>query len=60
MDTDNSGTIEFSEFVTFVQYNPSFFGPLVAVERLFKAYDANKDGCLEAEELSSEDAHIGS
>ena len=51
MDMDDSGTVEFDEFVTFVQWNPTFFGPLVAVERLFSAYDANQDGFLEAEEL---------
>ena len=35
----------------FLTSNPFFFGPLVLIERLFRAYDANNDGQI-SEEVS--------
>ena len=37
------------EFCAFLTSNPFFFGPLVLIERLFRAYDANNDGKISEE-----------
>jgi hypothetical protein len=45
------GRLTSDEFVAFLTANPFFFGPLVLIERLFRAYDANGDGMICEEEL---------
>jgi Ca2+-binding EF-hand superfamily protein len=52
IDTDKSGTMEYSEFTDFIATSPMVFGALAHIEELFDVYDANKNGLLEAEELS--------
>jgi len=51
LDKDNSTTISWDEFIDFATRNPSLFGPLAHVERLFRAYDGDGDGIIDADEL---------
>lgn len=51
MDADGSGSVDYSEFVSFVATCPHIFGPLVHIEQLFDAYDTNRDGLLDADEV---------
>ena len=51
MDADGSGSVDYSEFVSFVATCPHIFGPLVHIEQLFDAYDTNHDGLLDADEV---------
>ena len=51
MDADGSGSVDYSEFVSFVATCPHIFGPLVHIEQLFDTYDTNHDGLLDADEV---------
>ena len=51
MDADGSGSVDYSEFVSFVATCPHIFGPLVHIEQLFDAYDTNHDDLLDADEV---------
>ena len=51
MDKDDSESISFDEFVDFACSHPYLFGPLVQLEKLFAAYDLNKDGVLSFDEV---------
>ena len=51
MDKDGDERITLDEFTAFLASNPFFFGPLLLIERLFRAYDQNDDGKISEEEL---------
>lgn len=51
LDRDGSNTVSMEEFIDFATSNPLLFGPLMHVERLFRAYDSNADGDLSPDEL---------